>query len=947
MINFNKITFRMTVPIVALMLASGLVMYSYVLQPVADTLNHVIKTEHQQNLFVGADIIDRVHDALLAKGQVSNPLAIQNAKAEVFHQLKDYCKLQGFDIAVMENGKEVFAYKSTEPVTARQSLQDKLFFSMVDIDDTTTSMHLDFEPWQWQVHFNQQDPHFLDIISQIQFAYSMAILTFFLVFILLVVVLSRTVLRPISQIVSPLGQRRLPAYKGIYEFEFLSDLIAGDIRKREATEAELKGHRENLEKLISERTAELQEANIALEKEVAERFAAEMTSRQSLAQLDQIFNTAADGMRVVDKHFEMVLFNETFLALIGLERAEIEGRKCYEVFPGHCCHTPACPVTRIFGGEDEVVTEVVKDRLDGTTVSCIVTAKPFRSSDGELVGIVEDFRDITEIRQAMEELTRAKKDAEAANRAKSEFLANMSHEIRTPMNGIIGMTDLLLATEMIPQQRQFLEMSKISSTRLLGIINDVLDFSKIEAGKLLISAAPFNIHQICAGCLPPLAVNAHQKGLEFAYQIDGMVPEFVVGDGDRLQQIMVNLVGNAIKFTQSGEIVVRVMVVGEEEEVGGGNITSGLVRFHISVEDSGIGIAPGEQERIFDVFCQADSSSTRQYGGTGLGLSISFWLVELMGGRIWVESVIGKGSTFHFVLPFPVAMGEVLPQEDDLPELWSELKALVVDDHEATRLSLAEMLAGRIGQVESVASGETVLERLREEPCDVVFLDVGMPEMADLRLALEIKAEPALLQTAVILLTTIGLDEGDIACGAEDAAFVCLQKPVGRRDLFKALQALNVHVAEKREDEEVAQQSQASCPHNLHILLVEDDLINRTVAEAIITSQGWRVTAVENGQLALTALAEDCYDLALMDIQMPEMDGMETTAFIRRAEQGTERHLPIIAMTAHALDGDRERCLEGGMDGYVAKPVHCGHLRQEISKVFSVCGHAADWRKIG
>lgn len=419
-------------------------------------------------------------------------------------------------------------------------------------------MRQDFPPWRWQVLFTQPRPHFLQITRQIRFAYGMAIVTFFMVFLLLLVVVTWTVLQPIARIVSPLKERRLPAYKGIYEFEFLSDLIADDIRKREETERELRQHRKNLEKVVQERTVEWEEANVALEKEVAERWVAERKACQSLAELDQIFNTAADGMRVIDKNFEIVLFNKTFLSLTGLSFLEVEGKKCYDVFSGGNCHTPGCPLNRIFAGDEEVVDEVVKERLDGSLIACIVTAKPFRSPEGELIGIVEDFRDVTEIRQAMEELNKAKRDAEAASRAKSEFLANMSHEIRTPMNGIIGMVDIVLATEMTPQQRQFLEMAKVSSTRLLGILNDVLDFSKIEAGKLLITSAPFNLRQALDACLLPLAVDAHQKGLEFAYHIERLVPESLVGDGDRLQQILVNLVGNAIKFTERGEVVVRV-----------------------------------------------------------------------------------------------------------------------------------------------------------------------------------------------------------------------------------------------------------------------------------------------------------------------------------------------------------------------------------------------------
>ncbi|MFC1513207.1 response regulator [Thermodesulfobacteriota bacterium] len=931
----NRLSIRMTVPIVALMLASGVAMYFFVLKPVAATVNYIMKVEQQEYQYAVAEIVGRSYNVLLDKGAAHNRRAILMAKAETFTLLENYCRRQGLDTVVAEKGQEIFAYTSHQHQAESYGLMDGLFLSLLKTNVTSAAMQFDFEPWQWQVRFVQPRPHSLQLLKQVRFAYGMAIMTFCLVFVLLLLVLSWTVLRPIAKIVSPLGEMRLPAYKGIYEFEFLSDLIAGNIRKREATEAELRRHRENLENLVLERTADYEETNVALEQEVAERWLAEKKVQQSLAELDQIFNTAADGMRVIDKNFDVVLFNDTFLPLIGLPRSEVEGKKCYEVFPGLCCHTPACPVTRIFGGEEEVVTEVDKVRLDGTTVSCIITAKPFRSPDGELIGIVEDFRDITEIRQTMKELTLAKKDAEAANRAKSEFLANMSHEIRTPMNGIIGMTDLLLATEMMPQQRQFLEMSKVSSTRLLGILNDVLDFSKIEAGKLLITSAPFNLRETLDDCLPPLAVNAHQKGLDFAYHVDTAVPEFVAGDGDRIQQILVNLVGNAIKFTMSGEVVVRVTVAVDDAEGGtAGNTTSGHLQINFSVADSGIGIAPEEQKRIFDVFCQGDGSSTRQYGGTGLGLSISFWLVELMGGRIWVESTIGHGSTFHFTLPLQVVAGKELPPVDGLAECWQEMAVLVVDDHAATRESLAEMFAGRLGEVRTATSADTVVASLREAPCHVVLLDAGLLAMDDMGLVRELQAEPSLGNPALILLTSMGLEEGDAAGGPEDQAFVTLRKPVRRSDLFKALQAVvDTPVAAPGTDAEPSTPSPQGCPENLNILLVEDDFINRTVAEAVIVSQGWQVTAVENGLEALAVLADHRFDMVLMDIQMPQMDGLEATAAIRAKEQETGAYQPIIAMTAHAMKGDRERCLAGGMDGYIAKPMHVDRLYEEISTV--------------
>ncbi|MDH5298715.1 MAG: response regulator, partial [Desulfobulbaceae bacterium] len=337
---------------------------------------------------------------------------------------------------------------------------------------------------------------------------------------------------------------------------------------------------------------------------------------------------------------------------------------------------------------------------------------------------------------------------------------------------------------------------------------------------------------------------------------------------------------------------------------------------------------------IFAAFCQADGSATRRYGGTGLGLSISSWLVELMGGRLWVESVPGRGSTFQFVLPLQIAAGEAPQPVAALPEWWRGMTALVVDDHAATRLFLAEMLECVLGGVRTAASGEAALATLRQGPCDVVLVDAGLPEMEGMRLVEKIKAEPAGRQAAVILLAAIGREEGgDAARAPEREAFVCLRKPVGRSELLKALRAVAVMPAASPAAAAPVEQSSPGCPENLHILLAEDELINRTVAEAIITNQGWRVTAVENGQEAMMALADHRFDIVLMDIQMPQMDGLAATAAIRAREQETGGHLPVIAMTAHAMQGDRERCLAGGMDGYVAKPVHIDQLRKEIARV--------------
>lgn len=788
------------VPIILLLLASGVATYFFVLGPISKTVNHIIVAELQRARLDVYDIISSSHDVLLKTGTEDKKQAVLIAKAEAFSRLEDYGHRQELNIVIHENGKEAFSFQghhNHEHKVDELKAINKLFVFASHIDTTLNTLDFSFEPWQWQVLFERNTIHYKKIIAQVRVAYGVAILTFWLVFLLLLIFLSRTVLSPITQIVSPLKKRWLPAYKGIYEFEFLSKVVADDIRKRKAAEAELQEHQETLEKRVAERTKQLAQVNAVLEKEVTERSAAERAARQSLVELDQIFNAAADGMRLINERYEQVLVNETFLDLTKMKRADMEGKKCYEIFPGSLCHTPDCPVRHIFEGGEEIVAEVEKERLDGSKVSCIVTAKPFRSVDGEPVGIIEDFRDISEIRQAMEALGEAKKEAEEASRVKTEFLANMSHEIRTPMNGIIGMTELALNTDLAPRQREYLEMVKTSSDRMMVVVNDILDFSKMEAGKLNIEPVRFNLHDLLDASLKTLEINAHQKELEFACGVDNAVPGFLVGDPNRLQQVLANLVANAIKFTSHGEVAVQVEFAGEEEKVGLTVIGKpDEIVLHFFVTDTGIGISKEDQEVVFAPFSQADSSLTRAYGGTGLGLSISAHLVELMGGRIWVESEPEMGSAFHFVLPFQLPVEETLQLQDAPPEYFSD-----------------------------------------------------------------------------------------------------------------------------------------DCPKDLHVLLAEDEFVNRILAETIIRNQGWRVTVAENGLEALQALKHGHFDIVLMDIQMPEVDGLEATAVIRDEEKGADSHIPIIAMTAHAMQGDRAKFLAIGLDGYVAKPVDVGQLRKEIARV--------------
>jgi two-component system, sensor histidine kinase and response regulator len=657
--------------------------------------------------------------------------------------------------------------------------------------------------------------------------------------------------------------------------------------------------------------------------------------------LGTLLENIPDKVYFKDRKSRFVRVNAAFMKMYAKANNDvIVGKTDFDIFTEEHARAAFDGEQLIISTGEPIINLTEKETLPNGTVSWGLTTKiPVRNDAGEIIGTVGVTKDITLLKDAEIELGRARDAAIESSRIKSEFLANMSHEIRTPMNGVIGMTGLLLDTELTAVQREFAETIRNSADSLLTIINDILDFSKIEAGKLSFETLDFDLVETVEGALDMFAERARFKGIELACEVPADIPVRLRGDAGRLRQVITNLLGNGIKFTDKGEVVVRLAKESETEKD---------VVISFSIQDTGIGIPVEVQNRLFQAFTQADNSTTRRFGGTGLGLAISKQLVAMMGGEIGVKSEPGKGSTFWFTARLGKQTGASEPTPSIYVRDLFDLRVLVVDDNATNRQILRHQLFAWKMQKGSASNGFEALDLLRAaakegKPYELALLDMQMPEMDGMTLAKSIKADPAISSTRLIILTSMGYSQTqkELEEAGVDAFLV---KPVKQSRLFDCLvnvlgRAAAEHVfAKPAKDAPLPEKPALEAPqvNKTRILLAEDNVVNQKVALAQLRTLGFSADSAVNGHEVIIALNKTQYDIILMDCQMPEMDGYEATRLIRQAEKGPgvtwKAPVRIIAMTANAMSGDREKCISAGMDDYLSKPVRRAELALTMAR---------------
>ena len=646
--------------------------------------------------------------------------------------------------------------------------------------------------------------------------------------------------------------------------------------------------------------------------------------RQARAAYQSIVDSLPLNLLIKDSQGRRVFANKKYLELRGCSLESIAGKTDFDLFPSDLAHQ--------FSNDDSAILEsgismhdVEKHQLpDGRRRWIERTKSALRDADDKIVGVQLLFWDVTDREQALIDLREARDEADAANQAKSDFLANMSHEIRTPINGIIGMTELVLDTKLTSSQNDYLQMVLESGETLVALVNDILDFSKIEAGQLELDPAPFELRDSLADTLRTLAIRSHSKGLELIFSVDAAVPLKLVGDLGRLRQVIINLISNAIKFTSNGEVLLNISC---QEQ------TESECTLLFSVVDTGIGIPLDKQASIFDNFQQADRSISRNYGGTGLGLAISSRLVRLMGGSIGVDSEPGQGSTFHFTATF----GAVESRDSEATSKLPKSPVLIVDDNQTNCRNLFKLLTDWGMSPTMATNAKEAFDMLvnsagTDTPFQVAIVDEEMPEFDGLQFASMVRGEPAVAETPLIMLTSPsrpneGLKESNLNIAAG------LLKPVKESELFDTLQ---VALCVKSDRHRLETRQEIAAPlKSVRVLLAEDNLVNQKLAVGVLEKLGCQVTVTDNGVRALEVLSTEPFDVVLMDVEMPEMNGIETTAEIRRLEADSKQHIPIVAMTARAMVGDRERCLEAGMDDYLSKPVRINEIKAMLIRILA------------